>query len=315
MKTHAWMLFLAVALPLPSVAGAAEDVAQTANAVAQQKNDCKQEEQQKGAGEINSAVVCAIKVMFQSRIRRRKDTEPVEMTVGSPPLQTEDTDTPGPNNWEINIGLDSELAGSERTLEAPTLDVNYGVGERLQFTYGVPYVWAKHEQADPSGAMRIVDEHGVGDSTFGVKYRFYDNKDTGLSFAIYPQLEFRTPGANPAVSDHATSFRLPLAVTKEFEQFSIGANIGIDVSAGERRYFASFGAGRRLTDHVAVMGEIVGTNLNATDEKHVLLNFGIRRKISDTQSLSASLGRDVYSGGDERERTYFTLSYQKLFGK
>ena len=315
MNPHAWMLFLMVALPSPSVAGAAEEVAQTENAVAQQKNDCKQEEQQKGAGEKTSAVMCAIKVMFQSRIRRRKDTEPVEMTVGSPPLQTEDTDTPGPNNWEINIGLHGELAGRERTLEAPTLDVNYGVGERLQFTYEVPYVWLRQEETDPLGVMRIVDAHGVGDSTFGVKDRFYDNPDTGLSFAAYPQLEFRTPGANRAVSGGATIFHLPLAVTKEFEHTSIGANVGIEVSAGEQRYFASFGASRRLTDHVPVMAEIVGINLNATNEKHVLLNLGIRRKITDTQSISASLGHDVFAGGDEREHTYFTLSYQKLFGK
>jgi hypothetical protein len=27
------------------------------------------------------------------------------------------------------------------------------------------------------------------------------------------------------------------------------------------------------------------------------------------------LGRDVHAGGDQREQTYFTFAYQKIFGK
>ena len=34
----------------------------------------------------------------QSRIRRKKEEEPVEMTVGAPPMVTDDTDTPGDGN-------------------------------------------------------------------------------------------------------------------------------------------------------------------------------------------------------------------------
>lgn len=333
MRKHAWMLTGALAILPLAVSNAAEppapekadsakqeqapaqEKAQEKVEVAQQKAECKQEEQQKGTGEKTSAAVCAIKAIFRSRIRRTKESEAVDMTVGSPPMQTDDTDTPGPNNWEINLGLAGELAGSERTFEAPTVDVNYGVGDTLQFSYEVPYVWARQEQTDVLGGTHLIDVHGVGDSTFGVKYRFYDNKDTGLSFAIAPELEFRTPGANRAVSEGATTFRLPVIMTKEFEHSSIGANLGVEVSSGEQRYFATLGVGRRLTDNVAIMGEIVGINLNATDEKHVLLNFGLRRKIDDTQTISGSLGHDVYAGGDQREHTYFTLAYQKLFGK
>ena len=93
MKTYTWILGIALALALAPLA-----VARAVDTVAQEKNDCKQQEQQKGTGEKTSPVVCAVKLIFQSRIRRRKDTEPVEMTVGSPPMQSDDTETPGPNN-------------------------------------------------------------------------------------------------------------------------------------------------------------------------------------------------------------------------
>ena len=307
MKTIAGMLGLALALVPITNARAADEVEQA-------KQECKQEEQQKGTGEKTSAVKCAIKVVFQNRIRRRKDTEPVEMTVGSPPMQTDDTETPGPNNWEINLGLIGDLAGSERRIEAPLLDINYGRGDNLQFKYEVPYVFSRQPNPDAGGDV-FVGAHGIGDSIFGVKYRFYDNNDTGLSFAVYPQVQFETPGGARRVSEGRTVFILPVIMTREFEHSSITANVGIEASSDQRRYFASFGVGRRLTDHVALLAEIVGTDLNATDEKHVLLNFGLRRKITDTQSVSGSLGHDVYAGGDQREHTYFSISYQKQFGK
>jgi hypothetical protein len=316
MKTSATILALALMSVTPvhatEEAAPQADVAAQKESVAQEKEQCKQQEQQEGKGEKTSGVICAIKVIFQSRIRRRKDTEPVEMTVGSPPMQTDDTETPGPNNWEVNFVFDGEFGGGEHRIEAPLLDVNYGMGDRVQFKYEVPYVFAR--TASPVGAGSV-SANGVGDSIFGVKYRFYDNNDTGLSFAIYPQIQFRTPGGSHGVSDGKTQLILPIIMTREFEHFSITADAGVEVSAAERRYFASFGVGRRLTDHVALLAEIAGTDLNATDEKRVLLNFGLRRKITDTQSLSGSLGHDIYAGGDQHGQTYFSISYQKLFGK
>ena len=291
--------------------------AQTADDAAQEKSDCKQQEEEKGHGEKTSGVLCAVKAIFQSRVRWRKPTEPVEMTVGSPPMQTEDTETPGANHWEMNFTLGGNVGGDEHEIDAPSLDINYGLGENVQFTYEVPYAFAREEMLPTASASApgFVDGHGVGDSVFGVKYRFYDNQETGLSFAIYPQIQFRTPGGNRRVSDGQTVLILPVIVTREFEHASISANAGTDVSSGDNRYFASFGAGRRLSPDIALLAEVVGTNLNASDEKRVLLNVGLRRKISETQSISGSLGRDIYAGGDQSAQSYFNITYQKLFGE
>ena len=307
MYTRAWMLGLMIVLA-PIAQARAEDAA------SQQKSDCKQQEEQEGKGEKTSAVICAVKAIFQSRIRRKKDTEPVEMTVGSPPMLTDDTDTPGPGNWEINLGMNVGLAGGEHRTEFPTIDINYGRGDRLQFSYEVPYVSAAQSRASADGSQHTVDVRGLGDSVIGVKYRFYDNTDTGLSFAVGPEVKFRTPGASKAISDNATSFMFPVMMTKEFEHASISANAGVEVSGGERHYFASFGVGKRLTDHVALLAEIAGTDLNSPGDKHVLLNVGLRRKLSGTQSISGALGRDIYEGDNTCGLTYISFFYQKLFG-
>ena len=276
------------------------------------KEQCRQQERQEGKAETTAKLNCAVKALFQSRIRRRASEEPVEMTVGSPPMRSEDSETPGDGNWEINVGMSTDWAHGGHRIEAPVLDVNYGRGERVQLTYELPYVFLREPGASPGTSERA---NGVGDSTFGIKYRFYDNDATGVSFAVYPQVRFRTPGADRDVSEGGTTLILPLILVSEFESFSLTANLGLEARSNQRRVFASFGAGRRLSNDWALLGEVYGSDLNASDEKRVLLNIGLRRKISETQSLSGSLGRDIHVGGDAPKENHFTLTYQKLFGK
>ncbi len=283
--------------------------------IAQEKDACEQHEQQQGTSAPASAVKCVVKVVFQSRIRRRKDEEPVEMTAGSPPLQTEDTDTPGAGNLEINLVALGESGGGEHRYALPLMDFNYGVGDTLQLSYSIPYMFVRQAGIDPTGAEEITSANGFGDSSLGLKYRFYDNTDSGISLAIEPQVEFRTPGAKRAVSEGHTTTVLPVIVTREFANASLTANAGVALSAGHPRYFGSFALGMRINDKVALLGEVAGNNLNASDEKRVLLDFGIRRKISGSQSISAALGRDIHAGGDQSKQVYFTLAYQRIFGK
>ena len=306
-RIFAGMLFSALALG-PGITRAAQTDA------ASDREDCKQEEREAGVGEKTSAVTCAIKSIFQTRIRHKKETEPVEMTVGPPPMRLDDSDTPGPNNWELNVALNTQHAGGERRTELPSLDINYGIGDTLQVNYTVPYVFARQEEGQ-AGAMHLVSESGFGDSEFGLKYRFYDDKESGLSFAVAPALQFRTPDANRAISEGRTVLELPVIMTREFSTASITANAGVEASSEERRYFAGFGVGRRLSAHLALLGEVVGTDLNAADEKRVLFNVGLRWKLTDSQALLAALVRDVYAGGDQHTQTYFTFVYQKPFGE
>ncbi len=316
MKATVWMLSFALAFSACGVAAADEkEQAAASDEKEQAKAACENEKQQEGTGPVVSKVACAIKVVFQNRIRRRKETEPVEMTVGSPPMQTDDTETPGPHNWEVNLAVNGDLAGRERLIEAPLLDVNYGIGDKVQLKYEVPYIFARQDDPNATSGPSTIGVDGLGDSIVGVKYRFYDNNDSGLSFAVYPQIQFRTPGAPRAVSEGRTSVILPLVMTREFEHSSISANVGVKASSAERRYFASFGVGKRLSDHLAIMVEVAGNDLNAADERRVLFNIGLRRKISDRRTIVGSLGRDISAGGDLTRQTYFSIAYEMEFGE
>ncbi len=59
---------------------------------------------------------------------------------GGPPLITDDPGTPGDGNWEINIAFTAEKRKTVRSYENPILDINYGLGDRIQLKYEVPWL-------------------------------------------------------------------------------------------------------------------------------------------------------------------------------
>ena len=101
---------------------------------------------------------------------------------GGPPLMTDDPDTPGPGHWEINVGMRLESSRHERRLETPRIDLNYGVGRRVQLKFEMPWVSVRDE------AHNI--QLGAGNATAGVKCRFLGQEGSKLAWSIYPQLEF-----------------------------------------------------------------------------------------------------------------------------
>lgn len=59
---------------------------------------------------------------------------------GAPPLLTNDTGTPGNGNWEINLGVMPILRQHQDVFQVPQIDINFGLGNRVQLTYEIPFV-------------------------------------------------------------------------------------------------------------------------------------------------------------------------------
>src|SRR5580704_2214334 len=96
----------------------------------------------------------------------------VQVTLAGPPLLTDDPGTPGPNHWEINLAMTAEQDARLWSFETPLLDLNYGVGERIQLKYEAPWV----ESEPPNARVRS----GPGESLVGVKWRFLDQEKVGV---------------------------------------------------------------------------------------------------------------------------------------
>ena len=274
---------------------------------------------------IYARILAAVLVAgFASSAGFAEDSDPVEMTVGSPPMVSDDTGTPGPKNWEINAIFDAALSKDSKSYEIPMMDINYGIGEKAQLTYAVPYVFTKDTGVDDAGDEEVLRARGLANSEFGVKYRFYDNEKDGLSLAVNPKIEFRTPGSKLAgsaeeggdggVAEKGTTYALPFLLTKEFGKFSVTANVAGEKSSEDTRIetSASLGAGTRLTNKLAILLEIAGSDLNTAEEKRVLMNLGLKFKLSDKHAVVFAAGRDINSPSDTQKYSYLTLAYQRF---
>ena len=130
---------------------------------------------------------------------------------GGPPMITDDPGTPGNGTWEINLAWLGEHGGGETTQNAPLLDLNYGLGARIQFKYQVPWLLVHGANG--------VSESGLGDSLAGVKWRFFDTGDPQRwQVSTYPQYQFNSPdGADRrGLVEHGAHWLLPLEFQRSF---------------------------------------------------------------------------------------------------
>src|SRR5580700_4694278 len=148
----------------------------------------------------------AILPLLATMIAMMAGFSPPAAAQGGPPFITTDPGTPGDGNWEINVMSYSERHPAVRIFNAPLLDMNYGVGSRIQLTYEVPYLVVGTD----GGPTRS----GLGKSLPGVKWRFYDNDENHLQISVFPQLEFNNPdhSLQRGLVAYGTRFYLPVEI-------------------------------------------------------------------------------------------------------
>src|SRR3954451_21607688 len=101
---------------------------------------------------------------------------------GGPPMITDDPGTPGDGKFEINLAIAFEHRPNETAFDAPAIDINYGVGDRIQLTLqGGPVVLKRNDH----GAIG-----GLGGTEAAVKWRFLDDDRTSLTMSIFPRVIF-----------------------------------------------------------------------------------------------------------------------------
>src|SRR5581483_7788096 len=137
-----------------------------------------------------------------------------------PPMLADDPDTPGDGRWEINVAYTLEKNRSESEMELPLLDLNYGLGDRIQLKYELP--WIVVNEAG-SGTP-----NGFGNSLAVVKCRFRDEEDTSVNLSVYPQIEFSDPtGARwRGLVDAGPNLWLPLEVSRSFGALRVVGDVG-----------------------------------------------------------------------------------------
>jgi len=142
---------------------------------------------------------------------------------GGPPFYTNDPGTPGNFNWEINLGYMPFYYGNNSVSHVPDVDINFGLGERIQLTYESAWLRAQ----SPPGPSKF----GEGQSNPGVKWRFYDKGEDGLKISIFPQLFLNNGGdaVRRGITPAAESLLLPVEFSKPFGPVEVNLETGYSV--------------------------------------------------------------------------------------
>jgi len=142
---------------------------------------------------------------------------------GGPPYYTNDPGTPGNYNWEINLGYMPFLYSNQSVSHTPDVDINFGVGDRIQLTY--ENAWLRVH--NPASAVQF----GLGQSNAGVKWRFYDAGESGLSISMFPQVFVNNPGdaVRRGITPASQSFVLPFEFSRKFGPVDVNYEIGYQI--------------------------------------------------------------------------------------
>jgi hypothetical protein len=213
---------------------------------------------------------------------------------GGPPLLTDDPGTPGNGNSELNIAFTLERFRHESLYEAPLLDFNYGVGERIQLKIELPWL-LKHENPGP-------DASGLGNVLLGFKYRFLDHDKSEVDVSFYPQAEFRTTAHSrrTGLVGEGLSLLLPVQAAREFGPIGINVELGYLLAEEEEDAWVwGVALSHDLVEGLEILGEIHGVTGTRFDRGELVWNIGARIKLNDLNTVLLSVGRGIR--GESRE--------------
>jgi len=207
---------------------------------------------------------------------------------GGPPYYTNDPGTPGHLNWEINLGYMPFLYSDQSVSHTPDVDINFGVGERIQLTY--ENAWLRVH--NPSSAT----EYGLGQSNPGVKWRFYDAGESGLSVSVFPQFFLNNPNdaVHRGITPPSDTFLLPFEFSKKLGPVDVDFELGYQfVHKGPDGWITGLVIGHDFTPKLEGDMELYAQGTFHPTENQPTIDFGARYKIRPSLILLLMAGRSL----------------------
>jgi hypothetical protein len=207
---------------------------------------------------------------------------------GGPPFYTNDPGTPGDLNWEINLGYMPFFYSNQSVSHTPDVDINFGVGDRIQLTY--ENAWLRVQQ--PSSKTKF----GVGQSNPGVKWRFYDAGESGLSISVFPQFFLNNPNdaVRRGITSASDSFELPVEFSKKFGPVDVNYEVGYQfVHKGPDGWLNGVVVGHDFTPKLEMDLEFYSQGTFHPSDGQPTLELGGRYKIHSPVILLFMAGRSL----------------------
>ncbi len=216
---------------------------------------------------------------------------PIAFSQGGPPYYTTDPGTPGNMQWEINFGYMPFLYEGNSLTHTPDVDINFGVGDRIQLTYENAWlrVW---DQGAPA-------KYGLGQDNVGVKWRFYDSGEEGMQFSIFPQGFINNPNhaAQRGITPPGSSFLFPVEFTRKIGPIDLNLETGYNiVHLGPDGWFAGMVLGHEFKNRLKNLELDVESYTSGTFHPRFaqpLVDVGARYKLKPPFILLLMAGRSA----------------------
>jgi hypothetical protein len=207
---------------------------------------------------------------------------------GGPPYYTNDPGTPGPHNWEINVGYMPFFYSNQTVSHVPDLDINFGIGDRIQLTY--ENAWLRVQ--NPGSATKF----GLGQSNPGVKWRFYDAGESGLSISVFPQFFLNNPNdsVRRGITPPTDTFLLPVEFAREFGPIGVNLEVGYQfVHNGPDGFLAGLVLGHEFTPKLEMGAEFYSQGAFHPSAYQPTIGLGARYKIHSPVIVLLMAGRSL----------------------
>jgi hypothetical protein len=224
---------------------------------------------------------------------------------GGPPLVGDDPGTPGDGHWEIDIATIASHTAGLTQWALPDVDLNYGWGDRIQLRIDTP--WLVNDESVGKATS------GLGASILGVKWRFLDGGDSGISMSTYPQwtTSLIASSSRRGLTEPGKQLFVPIEVSTKVAEFEVDAEVG--------RAFLTRGddswAGGLIVAHDCAPAVECLLEIHETLEPHdsqTLVNLGARWKFATSYAVLFAVGRDIGPPTDSRQSILFYLGLQIL---
>jgi hypothetical protein len=218
---------------------------------------------------------------------------PSLLAQGGPPYYTNDPGTPGNRQWEINLGYMPFLYGAQSITHMPDVDINFGLGDRVQLTFESAWLRVDDSSETP--------KYGLEQDQLGVKWRFYDDEDSGFAVSVFPQLSINNPNdsVKRGITPSGASLILPLEFSKKLGPVDLNWEAGYNaVHLGPDGYVAGIVAGHSFTNNLEMDTEFYSVGTFHVSGDAETLGIGARYKIHPPLILLLMAGRSIRAAGN-----------------